>query len=85
MKNILTTGALAIILTSSSIAGMSVNSFETKMSNYTKEMTNKPYTDHVLLAYHCPPPTRESDNRRSVTATSNTGDTSGRILTYTTE
>ena len=73
MKNILTTGALVIILTSSSMAGMSVNSFETKMSKYTKEMTNKSHTDHVLLACHC---TQDvSKNRRSVTGTSDTGDT----------
>ena len=53
MKNIISTGVLAIVLTSSSMAGMSINSIETNMSNYTKEMTKTPYTDHVLLAGGC--------------------------------
>ena len=50
MNNIISTGILAIVLTSSSMAGMSINSFETNMSNYTKEMTKKSYADHMLLA-----------------------------------
>ncbi|MEE2770238.1 MAG: hypothetical protein VX835_04065 [Pseudomonadota bacterium] len=53
MKNLISTGVLAIVLTSSSMAGMSINSIETNMSNYTKEMTKTPYTDHVLLARSC--------------------------------
>ena len=41
MKNIISTGVLAIVLTSSSMAGMSINSIETNMSNYTKATFTK--------------------------------------------
>ncbi|MEE2770237.1 MAG: hypothetical protein VX835_04060 [Pseudomonadota bacterium] len=44
MKNIISTGVLAIVLTSSSMAGMSINSFETNMSNYTKTAFTKAST-----------------------------------------
>ena len=44
MKNIISTGVLAIVLTSSSMAGVSINSFETNMSNYTKVAFTKAST-----------------------------------------
>lgn len=53
MKNIIAISVLAAVMTSSSMAGMNYNSFESIVSNYHKEMSNKANVDHVLLAGGC--------------------------------
>lgn len=53
MKNIIAISVLAAVMTSSSMAGLNYNSFESIVSNYHKEMSNKANVDHILLAGGC--------------------------------